>query len=43
MQGPLTKEQTIKLISALKLSETTKSLCGYRLIQFYDNLSGPHV
>jgi hypothetical protein len=43
MQGPLTKEQTIKLISALKHSEPTKSLCGHRLIQFYDNLSGPHV
>jgi hypothetical protein len=42
-QGPLTKKEVINLIAALKRSETTKTLCGHRLIQFYDNLGTPHV
>jgi hypothetical protein len=42
-QGPLTKRQTIVLIGDLKKSETTKTACGHRLIQFYDNLGASHV
>lgn len=42
-EGPLTKRQTMVLIGELKKSETTKTACGIRLIQFYDNLGGTNV
>jgi hypothetical protein len=41
-QGPLNKKQVIDLIAKLKVSETTKTACGHRLVQFYDNLGDPH-
>lgn len=37
--GPMSKADVIKMIAALKLSETTKADCGTRLIAFYDNLA----
>lgn len=37
-QGPITKEQVINLIADLKRSETEKTLCGQRLITFYESL-----
>lgn len=37
-QGPLTKEDVINLIADLKRSETEKTLCGQRLITFYESL-----
>jgi len=42
-QGPLNKKGVIALIAKLKQSETTKTACGHRLIQFYDNLGATHV
>lgn len=35
----MTKKRVIKLIAALKKSETQKNDCGKRLITFYDNIS----
>lgn len=40
--GAMTKRQVITLIGALKKSEKAKSLCGKRLITFYDRLQKSH-
>lgn len=37
-QGPLTKSEVLALIADLKRSEMQKSLCGQRLVAFYESL-----
>jgi hypothetical protein len=36
--GIVTKAQILRLIAELKRSETEKSMCGNRLIAFYESL-----
>lgn len=38
-EGTLTKGETMQLIAALKRSETSKTFCGQRMIQFYESLT----
>ncbi|QOV06118.1 o-spanin [Rhizobium phage Pasto] len=37
--GPLTKGQAMDLIASLKLSEFSKTMCGKRLIAFYESFA----
>lgn len=39
-EGALTVAETLRLIAALRHSEVEKSLCGERLLDFYENLRG---
>lgn len=37
-EGPMSRAEVMRLIAALKQSETSKTMCGKRLIAFYESL-----